>query len=88
MTVTKNEIITALNQPENFIPALVQVPKSEEFTEGDVWKVKASQGTYKVRAHDRVIHYLRQPFHKEPDFAVTSVNYDWRGLWQRGTEPS
>jgi hypothetical protein len=86
VTVTKNEIITALNKPEDFILALVQVPKSEEFTEGDVW-IKASQGTYKVRDRDRVIRYLRHPFHKEPDFAVTSVNYDWRELWQRGTEP-
>jgi hypothetical protein len=87
VTVTKNEIIAALNQLDAFILALVQVPKSEEFTQGDVWKVKASQGTYKVHDDDCVIRYLRQPFHKEPDFAVTSVNYDWRELWQQGTEP-
>lgn len=87
VTVTKNEIITALNKPENFILALVEVPKSKEFTEGDAWKVKASQGTYKVRENDGVIRYLGCPFHKEPDFAVTSVNYDWRELWQQGTEP-
>ncbi|MGL5923809.1 helicase-related protein [Chroococcidiopsis sp.] len=87
VTVTKNEIIAALNQPDAFILALVQVPKSEEFTSGDVWKVKASQGTYKVHDNNCVIRYLRQPFHKEPDFAVTSVNYDWRELWQQGTEP-
>lgn len=87
VTVTKNEIITALNKPEDFILALVQVPKSEEFTEGDAWKVKASQGTYKVHDNNCVIRYLRRPFHKEPDFAVTSVNYNWRELWQQGTEP-
>jgi len=87
VTVTKNEIIAALNQPDNFILALVQVPQSEEFTQGDVWRVKASQGTYKVHDNNCVIRYLRQPFHKEPDFAVTSVNYDWRELWQQGTEP-
>ncbi|KAB8314192.1 DUF3883 domain-containing protein [Tolypothrix campylonemoides VB511288] len=87
VTVTKNEIITALNKPENFILALVEVPKSEEFTEGDAWKVKASQGTYNVRDNDCVIRYLRRPFHKEPDFAVTSVNYDWRELWQQGSQP-
>lgn len=52
VTVTKNEIITALNKPEDFILALVQVPKSEEFTEGDVWRVRASQGTYKVHKND------------------------------------
>jgi hypothetical protein len=88
VTVTKNEIITALNKPENFILALVQVPKSEEFTEGDAWRVRASQGTYKVRDNDSVVRYVRHPFQKEPDFAVTSVNYDLRELWQRGTAPS
>lgn len=33
VTVTKNEIITALNKPENYYLALVQVTKSEEFRE-------------------------------------------------------
>ncbi len=69
VTVTKNEIITALNKPDNFILALVQVPLVEDM-EGNC-----------------SIHYLRRPFHKEPDFAVTSVNYDWLELWQQGTEP-
>ncbi len=69
VTVTKNEIITALNKPDNFILALVQVPLAEDM-EGNC-----------------SIHYLRCPFHKEPDFAVTSVNYDWLELWQQGTEP-
>ncbi|AFZ33590.1 helicase domain protein (plasmid) [Gloeocapsa sp. PCC 7428] len=77
VTVTKNEIITALNKPNDFILALVQVPQSEEVTEEDC----------QVHDGDLVIRYLRQPFHKEPDFAVTSVNYDWHELWQRGTEP-
>lgn len=69
VTVTKNEIITALNKPDNFILALVQVPLAEDM-EGNC-----------------SIHYLRRPFHKEPDFAVTSINYDWLELWQQGTEP-
>lgn len=88
VTVTKNEIITALNKPDNFILALVQVPKSKKFTEGDVWKVKESQGTYKVRENVCVIRYVQRPFQKEPDFAVTSVNYNWKELWQQGSEPS
>lgn len=88
VTVTKNEIITALNKPDDFILALVQVPKSQEFTEGDVWKVKESQGTYKVRDNGCVIRYVQRPFQKEPDFAVTSVNYNWQELWQRGSETS
>ena len=55
VTVTKNEILTALNGQEHdqFILAIVEV-------DGD--------GT-----HTR---YLKQPFHKHPDFAATSVNYD------------
>jgi hypothetical protein len=50
--VTKNEILTALNKPEDFILAIVSV-------DGD-------------SANPR---YVRQPFQREPDFAVTSVNY-------------
>jgi len=33
------------------------------------------------------VHYLRQPFHREPDFGVTSVNYNLDELMQRSTEP-
>lgn len=69
MTVTKNEIITALNKPENFILALVQVPSAEEID------------------NNCSIRYVRRPFQKEPDFAVTSVNYNLRELWQQGTVP-
>ena len=55
MTVTRNEILTALNGQEHdqFILAIVEV-------DGD--------STHTL--------YLKQPFHKQPDFAATSVNYD------------
>ena len=33
-------------------------------------------------------HYLRQPFRREPDFGVTSVNYDFSELLSRATLPS
>ncbi len=33
-------------------------------------------------------HYLRQPFHREPDFGVTSVNYDFAELIARARTPS
>lgn len=33
------------------------------------------------------VHYVRQPFHKEPDFGVTSVNYDFAKLVARGEPP-
>ena len=34
------------------------------------------------------IHYLRQPFRREPDFDATSVNYDFSGLLERAQAPS
>jgi len=33
------------------------------------------------------IHYVRQPFHREPDFGVTSVNYDFAELLARAETP-
>jgi len=66
VTVTKNEILTGLNMPDNFILAIVQI-------DGD------------VAAPPR---YVRQPFENEPDFAVTSVNYNLPELLARSEEPS
>jgi hypothetical protein len=34
------------------------------------------------------VHYVRQPFHREPDFGVTSVNYDFAELLARAETPS
>jgi hypothetical protein len=34
------------------------------------------------------VHYLRRPFQREPDFGVTSVNYDFAELIARAGEPS
>ena len=34
------------------------------------------------------VHYVRRPFQREPDFGVTSVNYDFAELLQRGEVPS
>ena len=33
------------------------------------------------------IHYIRRPFHREPDFGVTSVNYSFAELLARAEEP-
>ncbi len=33
------------------------------------------------------VHYLRRPFGREPDFGVTSVNYDFADLLARAGEP-
>ncbi len=87
VTVTKNEILTALNKPENYILALVQVPADQNFPEGDVFKVKTTSSTYAVPGEGCVVRYVRQPFQREPDFGASSVNYEWRELWERGGEP-
>jgi hypothetical protein len=34
------------------------------------------------------VHYMRQPFQCEPDFGVTSVNYDFAELLVRAEAPS
>ena len=66
VTVTKNEVLTSLNKPEDYILAIV------EFQNG---------GTEQV-------HYIRKPFRREPDFGVTSVNYDLPELLARAVVPS
>jgi hypothetical protein len=65
ITVTRNEILTSLNKPDEFILALV------EFLDEDKHRVR----------------YLRRPFQREPDFGVTSVNYDFAELLARAEEP-
>jgi hypothetical protein len=34
------------------------------------------------------VHYIRSPFRREPDFGVTSVNYDFSELLEKATIPS
>jgi hypothetical protein len=66
VTVTRNEILYSLNEPESFILAIVEF---------------LPEGNHRV-------HYLRNPFRQEPDFGVTSVNYDMMGLIARAGAPS
>jgi hypothetical protein len=65
VTVTSGEIRTALNKPDDFILAIVEI-------DGEVATPK----------------YIRQPFQREPDFGVTSVNYDLKELLSRAEEPT
>lgn len=64
VTVTKNEILTALNKPEDFILAIVEVDGATATP-----------------------RYVRTPFRKEPDFGVTSVNYDLAELLAHADNP-
>ncbi len=66
VTVTRNEILTSLNKPDDFILAIVE---------------------FQDDGADHV-HYVRKPFRREPDFGVTSVNYDLPELLARAEVPS
>ena len=66
VTVSKTQIFTSLNKPEDFILAIVEI-------EDDTPKEP---------------RYIRQPFQKEPDFGVTSVNYNLNKLLARAEPPS
>ncbi len=65
VTITKNEILSALNKPEQYILAIVEV-------DGET---------------ARATTYIRQPFVREPDFGVTSVNYKLAELLAKGEAP-
>jgi hypothetical protein len=84
VTVTKNEVLTALNKPDNFLLALVSVPPSLDFPEGDVFRAKEAGGDYQADLAGCEVRYVRSPFEKEPDWGACSVNYDWRALWEKG----
>jgi len=64
VTVTRNEIMYALNQSDKFILAIVTV-------DGD-----AVDGP----------HYVQKPFTTEPDWAVTSVNFDIKQLLSKSVK--
>jgi hypothetical protein len=66
VTISKTQILTALNKPDHWILAIVQV-------DGDAANEPA---------------YVRQPFQKEPDFGVTSVNYNLTELLAKAEAPS
>ena len=66
ISVTRNEVLTALNAPEDYILAIV------EFLDGDEHRV----------------HYVREPFEQEPDWAVISSDYRMDRLIARAEPPS
>jgi superfamily II DNA or RNA helicase len=66
VTVYRNEILSALNTPEQSILALVEIEDGKP----------------------RPPRYVHRPFSKEPDFDVTSVNYNLKKLLARSAAPS
>jgi superfamily II DNA or RNA helicase len=88
VTITKNEILTALNKPDDWVLALVEVPPAE-FGPGDAFAtgIAEERGAY-LTGEGCIVRYGRRPFTHEPDFGAVSVNYKWDELWLRGKEPS
>lgn len=64
VTITRNEILYALNQADKFLLAIVTV-SPDGVTEGPF--------------------YISTPFTKEPDWGVSSINYDLGELLSRAT---
>lgn len=64
VTVTRNEILTSLNKPEDYILAIVTFEED---------------GTHRL-------YYVRRPFGREPDFGVTSVNYELSSFLSQAEE--
>ncbi len=85
VTISKNEILTALNKPDDWLLALVEVPAAPDFNEA--LTVGEERPTYGAPV-GCVVRYLQRPFTREPDFGATSVNYQWDALWARGQVPS
>jgi hypothetical protein len=76
---------TSLIEPlPHQITGVVEVPPAEEFPEGDAFAIRDERAIYGAPPGG-VVRYVRRPFTREPDFGATSVNYDWRELWQSGT---
>ncbi|MBC8002455.1 MAG: DUF3883 domain-containing protein, partial [Opitutaceae bacterium] len=64
VTITRNEILYALNQADKFLLAIVLVGESDQVSGP---------------------HFVKNPFTKEPDWAVSSINYDLQELLARAT---
>ena len=79
ITITKNEILTALNKPQDYILALVKIPPKKQNH-----KLAETKATYSEDKPKTQLRYIEKPFQTEPDFAVSSINYNWKQLWQKG----
>lgn len=85
--LTRNEILTAFNKPDDWILALVEAPPAEDLpADVQAGLLRDDREPY-VTAAGCQVRYLRRPFQREPDFDAVSVNYDWAKLWSQGTLP-
>lgn len=82
VTITKTEILTGFNKPDQFILAIVLVPESDELLEKDDHIFEKKVKNNKMDGCE--IYYISEPFDREPGFAEHSINYSIKELLQRG----
>jgi superfamily II DNA or RNA helicase len=86
VTLTKNEILTAFNKPDDYILALVEVPFASS---GENTPVASSAPDLNLETISGCnVRYVRRPFKREPDFGATSVNYELVELVSKSNIPS
>jgi len=74
VTVSRTQILTALNKPDDWFLVVVPIARMGE---GDEETLTPGEP-----------FYLQRPFSKEPDFAATSVNFDLHTLLGGNAEGS
>ncbi len=74
VTVSRTQILTALNSPDDWFLVVVPIERAGE---GDAETLTPGEP-----------FYLQRPFSKEPDFAATSVNFDLHALLGGNSEGS
>ena len=72
VTVSRNEILTSLNEPRKWVLALVEVSPDGDASSD---RVRYVTGPLEVGSKDAL-------------FDVTSVNFKWASLWARGSTPT
>lgn len=82
--IAMNEIITALNKPDDYILALVAVPPRGEHGNGN--EISTMENDLDASSGCEV-RYVRRPFKREPDFGKSSVSYELPDLLATATAP-
>lgn len=85
MFVTKNEILTALNKPEHYILALVQVPRDQIISDDNALTGQEATTDYQD-LEECAIRYIWQPFEATSDWSDIGSIKDWNKLWKRGRQ--
>lgn len=82
--IAMNEIITALNKPDDYILALVAVPPGGKHINGN------ESSTTEIDSETLSgceVRYVRRPFKREPDFGKSSISYELPDLLATATAP-